>query len=153
MGQKDTAEFTLTDAWGVEHSYLVSYHGASEGLEIVAKLGALVAPSLGKLVSALSDGDGLSAVLDASFKATDLEGMLKLLDWSLVAGELKLALMDPALVPLVKRILRHTVRGKTPLEMGFDQAYRANYAELYKAVWEVIRINGFFGGLSTSMTG
>lgn len=149
MGQNDTTEFTLTDRWGNEHSYLVAMHGASEGMSIIFGLSGLLGPALGSAVHGLVESGALSKAIDTNLG--DLEEWASLLDWKAVLGQLKEALADERALPLVHKILRHTVRDNTELnEDGFNSAFRGNYMEALRAVWEVVRINGFLPGMPTS---
>ena len=129
--------FTLLDADGQPHEYEVALHKATDGQPIMWELYALAAGPLSGAVGALAGSGKIADVLD-----TDLSG----LDFGAVGEGLSRSLLTmPKLTP---RILAGTFRDKKRLFEGsdsstFDAAYRGNYFELVRAVWEVVQANRF----------
>lgn len=156
--------FTLQDRSGGEHTYVVSPHVGSQGLEVID---AMLAIGMGPLAEAMfsaaraaeaeklrkkelgqdtEESDiGLSAILDA----IDLDNIVESAQTGLtsVGGMTKLA-------PLV---LRYTTRdgqrlidgqGKRLNTAGMDLAYTRNWREMRDAFMKVMEINGFFAVLA-----
>jgi hypothetical protein len=159
MSTNGVHEFTLTDAQGAAHSYLVTEHPAGEGTEIVFELLGLGAPTALQLVgAALASDDFLRAVLgamggdglQADATATALQ-QLAAVDLGKVGAELSRSFaVGKAPVSLVRRIVANATRDGQRLSTAFDRAYQANYWELAQLVGKVIAINRFFPGLPTS---
>jgi len=143
--QKETHTFTKNDRWGQPHTYEVTLHGALEGTRIMMALVGLAGPALAGMAAQTFGSD------------TSLgEVKLATIDWAAVGVEVQKALMDESTNNRVRQILRNTIRDGMPLEQGYDAAYRGNYQEALVALWEVVRINGFFpllDMLSSSDTG
>lgn len=153
-------QFTLTDARGREHSYVVTEHPAGEGMEVMFALLALGAPTLlGLTGAALKSEEMLGAVMQAlsgdasapgSGDASDLARMLSDLDLEAVGRELGAALGTGRAPELTRKVLSRVHRDGKPLMSVFDLAYQANYFELLYAIWKVCSINRFFPVPSTS---
>lgn len=107
------------------HTYTVSQFPARQGLEIKVSLLKLIGPG----IAALVDGkQGVSS--EAMHRAVaDLTSKL-----------------DASTVSLIFRLLQFTRRdGKEITEASFDTDFAGEYESLYKVVFFVIDVNGFFG--------
>lgn len=155
--------FTLTDARGGAHNYLVTEHPAGEGMEIMFGLLGLGAPSVVGLVAVgIKSVDVLKALFGA-LAGGEEEGIQKIngADWAILAAlfkdvdlstvglEIGKALGTGKAPELARRILSRTLRDGKPLFVAgngqaFEQAYQANYGELLQAVFRVCAINRFF---------
>ncbi len=123
---RDLLPFSLEDAKGNAHPYETILLPAREGLPLSLSL----MKALGEPLLALLDGAGDTAEgEDASFDLNALGPTLVNLDPTLLST-------------LAESVLSNTMRdGKRLKGIEFDKAYRGNYMELYKAVWEVVRLN------------
>lgn len=144
-------EFSLVDADGAEHRYLVALHPAEQGERIVwalvgllgGPLGGLLKGALGELLSA---GGTVEELL-----ARDARELLGAVDWGTVGRELAAAVGGGNVPTLSREILKFAHRDGKPLadRVQYSAAYQANYAELARALWEVSRVNRFLPGLPT----
>jgi hypothetical protein len=136
------ATFNLTDAEGVEHTYVSHLFGPDDGEKILWQLVALVGPSSVGLVIALAMGESLGDAIDTS------------IDIGAVGSELSMALRKTNMPGLRRAILLQTYRDGKQLKdaNNFRVAYTANYAELLRAQWEVLRANRLFLGLATLLS-
>lgn len=149
-------QFSLTDARGVEHQYLVTEHPAGEGMDIMYALLGLGAPTvLGLAGAAMKSEDLLGGVMrvlaggDSGVGDTKQLGqMFSALDLGAVGSELGRALGSGRAPDLTRRVLSRVHRDSKPLNI--DLAYQANYGEMLQAVWKVCTINRFFPVPSTS---
>lgn len=151
-------QFTLTDANGKPHDYLVTEHPGGEGMTIMFELLALGAPTvLGLAGAALKSEELLGSVIGA-FKAegestagdvSELARQFAALDLGSVGNELGKALAMGKAPELTRKILSRTHRDGRPLATHIDIAYQANYLELLTALWRVCSINRFFPVPST----
>lgn len=138
------------------HSYTVVQHPPTEGYGIVLQLLAAVSDPL-----AATLGPAVQGVLDALGKTESLLDVdtgaigaaLDSIDWSVAGPALQRAIPHLSL-PLVRQVLRYAWRDGKPLsdDGEFDLAYARNYTELFQAVFEVVRFNGFFPLLDTFAT-
>lgn len=149
----DPVEFEIEDAQGELHEYSCVPHGASEGTELCMEIMAMAGEPIGRLVSA-----NLSPILEAvqdmkpgednideSFDRLrdELDGMD--VDLGQVVRDVQLAIAQSGNAEFFKRVLSGTHRDGKRLSKNivYDQAYQANYMELMKATWRVVKANGF----------
>ena len=150
-------EFTLQDAHGVDHDYMVQLMPATKGAAVSFELMALVveplAPMLGGVVHAAM------AAMDrggASSKASDVLGdidvgvMLEGLDFAAVGAAIS-AVVARIPQPLVRTLMGTVHRDGQPMskQSAFDQAYTGNYMELMRALGKVIQANHFLPASDT----
>ncbi len=138
------------------HVYTVTQHPPTEGYDIVVRLLAAVsdplASTLGPAVQGVLEAlDGTTSVLDIDTGA--VASAIDSIDWGVAGPALQRAIPHLSL-PMVRKILRYTWRGELNLadDSAFDAAFARNYGELFKAVYEVVRFNGFFPLLDTFAT-
>lgn len=142
--------FTLVDRDGATHEYITDAHPATEGEAIVLQLAALAPEPLLAAIDSLKGSIGKSLDEDVS---TLLEQALDQVDWSALGGPLASALSRMDGQALRRAILKHTMRdGKRLAGDAFEKAYARNYGELFRAVVEVCRFNGFFPEFGTTST-
>jgi len=150
-------KFVCNDSTGVGHNYACNPHLATEGISIISRLMQLGGPAIANVIQGIYSGlDKSKLTLDTE---VSLGALSKGIDWdSLKIGDAVQqfvnglgSTVDGA--DLLKDILSQTTRDGKPLSgpqgASFDLAYRCNYVELGKAVWEVIRYNGFLPGVAT----
>jgi hypothetical protein len=146
--------FELVDAAGKTHVYLGGLINADQGLPILLRLGSLVVEPIGALV----DIDAIAktfAALDADTKIGDvkLETFLEGVDVGAVAAAAKKSLASPDAAPLIREIIAAGGMTRDGKQLGdpatFNAAYRANYAELFRAAVRIARENRLFPELST----
>lgn len=154
-------EFTLTDARGAEHSYLVQEHPAGDGCAIFYELMGLGMPTLlGLLGAALKSEELIRDVLAAMsaksdedappFDWQDLARKLGELELEKVGQEIGRALATGKAPALTRALLSKTHRdGKLLNGAAFDLAYQANYWEMVRAIFKVCQVNRFLGDFST----
>lgn len=148
-------ELHLADARGTSHEYLITPHKGTEGVKLCrrvlgmagAPIGRLMSGSLGDIVDAVQEGE-LSLDSDAGELVALLEGV----DVAQIVQDLQLAIGEAGDDLFFRSLFRHTHRdGKLLADpANFDAAFQANYLELFKAAWEVIRVNGFLLFWATS---
>lgn len=147
-------EFTLTDASGQPHEYSVTPHGASKGTGLCMRVlkiagepvGRLASANLGQLldmVGGIEVGDGASNdEVFASIKdrLSELD-----VDFGDVIRDVQMAISELGDEKLFAELFHHSYRDGKPLANPavYDEAYQANYMELFRAIWEVVTINGF----------
>lgn len=149
--------FTLKSRDGNNHQYDVAMHPAIEGMQVSAQLGSLGIPTLVvALGSALESQEMRAAVAQAFAKggsSTDksrgLDELMRIaggFDFSTIGTEVRTALQDPRLATLVRAVLQHTTRDDVVLsgDVALNGAFTGNYMEMWKAVWEIVQVNGFF---------
>lgn len=144
----DPPDFTLTDADGDEHEYWVTPHDPHEGTRIAVTISSALTGPLGQLLDSAA-GELLTG--ESDFQDMEVESILEGVEFDRVAAALSDSLDEDKVPALIKKILRQTYRDEQPLsgDTVFADAYRQNYLELYRAAWEVIRFNGFFGSFGT----
>lgn len=144
--------FQITDGDGQPVTYLVIPHPWSEGLAISTRL---MAAGVDGLAGAIQFKDIIDAIM--ADKSADLKGMLTsaINPGALLEG-VKNLLMAPDSARFIAAILRYSTRNGVPLERAgvVDlSAYQGNYGELWRAVYEVIRVNRFLSLPITLKTG
>jgi hypothetical protein len=153
-------QFTLLDARGREHSYVVTEHPAGEGMEVMFALLSMGVPTALGLAGAALQTEKLLNALVAAFTTgaeasaseddwKDLASMAVGLDLPAVGRELGVALASGRAPELTRKILSRTHRDGHPLSNTFDLAYQANYLEMIQAIWKVCWANRFFPVPST----
>jgi hypothetical protein len=146
VSHHDPLEFTLLDADGAEHKYVVTPHRPQAGMRIVHQLFAVFAPSLLALIP-----PGMISALKSGRGAGEL---LAQIDLAAAGPALSIALGSlPA--DIEAAILAETTRDGKALKnpANFDAAYARNYWEALQAVQKVTVYNGFFGPLATFIAG
>jgi len=138
-------QFEIEGGDGKPHAYLVQLHGVDEGQAIVfaliavggEPLGALLQGAAGKLIA---EGGGLAELLEK-----DVTELLSGIDFAAVGRDLSLAVARSDMPGLVNLILKNTHRDGRPLRDSNERnaAYRGNYGEMLRAVWQVISANRF----------
>jgi len=118
--------FSLTDADGGPHDYLVALHGAVEGQGIAWRLLAAGAEPLARLIASASGG------LDAAALGS-------------LGADVRAAILSVGAPAMTRDILRYTSRDGAPLanDAAFNAAFRGNYSEMLLAVRRVTEINRF----------
>lgn len=147
--------FTLTDSSGKPHTYTVQPHPAGEGTRLVITLMGLAGEPLGRVLN--SNLAGLVGKVQSGEVnlESNVNDLLQDIDFSSVARDLRLALAAVDGLQLFQDLLKYTHRDGYPLaESGhYDAAFQQNYGELLKAVWEVIKRNGFLGFIGSLTKG
>jgi len=153
--------FTLTDADGQGHSYVLTAIEPEEGVRMMFELWGLACGPLGEAVGsavknaqALFDGDkSLTSVLDDPAAMTALWDVIRGVNFGAIGQDVQRAFLRPNMDDLVRRLMHLVHRDGRPMRdrAAFSDAYKANYWELMQGVWEVIRANRFFPQLDTSL--
>lgn len=145
--------FELTDADGNAHQYIVEPLPVMKGLRISKRIvGALargVLPALASNFEALYTS-ATSGIGDAEFTGK-LSDMLKDMDVRGAAADIGAVIEDfpeDLILRCFERVIRDDVSLKNTHAM--EQAYNANYGELYQALIKIIAVNKFvpFGSKS-----
>lgn len=158
-------EFTLTDRNGDEHHYVVMAHPASEGERVVFALAELAPEPLLALIGSFEGGLDDMLVRLQKIQESDTDGDGDDTDDDDTdddASDFNLDAFGPALTKALRRmdgpalrqmVLSHTKRdGKLLSQRGvYDKAFSRNYAEMFKAAFEVCRYNGFFPEFGTTL--
>lgn len=157
-------EFQLVDTNGDAHEYTCTPHKAGDGTRLCLRVLGMAGEPIGRIASSnLSELIELFAGLDLDPNAEDaelesafdgfaskVEGLD--LDLGAIIRDLQAAIADAGDDQFFRSVLKHTYRDGKPVakNLVFDQAYQANYMELFQAVWKVIQANGFlpFWGIS-----
>ncbi len=152
-------QFTVPDGDEREHQYTAIPTPAEEGMGISMRLmGMVSAPSLsalgGVMVPILLRARGSSVVdlLDDPDLLGNVVNALQSADLATTGAAVSALLQDPKNVQFLRTTLFRTVHrdGKSLADaVEFNAAFTRNYGELYAALWEVIRLNGFFALPST----
>ena len=167
-----TKDFTLVDSQKNPHEYTVTPHPTSEGSMIVARLIGMAGGPIARLASSnldvlielipeliaefqerersddpITDAEFLAVVQSKLGDLSDLD-----LDLQQILSDVLAAIFEAGGDEFIQSLLKRTYRdGKSLGESHvYDTAYQANYAELFKAVWEVIKVNGFLPSLGIS---
>ena len=123
QGVDEPLRFTLQDAAGEPHDYVVELHDGREGRPIATRLKVIAASA------------GISLI------AGKAESIARLVD-----------LVDDALVSQILTYTTRDGKALTRdggLSVEYAGAYRGNYQEADGALWRVVEANGFFGSSST----
>ncbi|MFB6371627.1 MAG: phage tail assembly chaperone [Bradymonadaceae bacterium] len=141
-------DFQLTDADGNVHDYHVVPHDPTKGTRIMVSLSGVLTGPVGELLDSAA-GKFLSSEGDVG--DLEVEGLIEEIDFRDVAAALSDKLDEDKTSALIRRILNNTYRDGDGLakDVAFNEAYKQNYFELYRAVWEVVKFNGFLGSFGT----
>lgn len=124
-------EFSLYDAEGKEHKYIVNEHPTSEGIRTQVFLVKLFLPFSPLLAFAMD-------VLDN--KKTDEEWIPEFKN--MISGELIASLKEEEILTIFKLLTKYAARdGKNLTEESYEIVFAGNYSELYDLVWRVIKAN------------
>ena len=161
MSTTGVHQFTLTDAEGQPHDYLVTEHPGGDGMGIMFDLLALGAPTVMSLAgAAMKSGEMLEAILTAyrgggdggAITKSDTSEFGKLLaglDLASVGTEIGRALATGQPPHLTRKLLSPQGVFRDGKPLSIDLAYQANYLELLNALWKVCSVNRFFPVPST----
>lgn len=143
-------QFQLEGSDGETHEYRVNLHPASDGARIAIKLYSLAGEPIGELIQTYVKSEGLD--LDSEDGA---QAIMAELDFAEVAGHVREALVRLDTDDLLKSLFQNVKRDGEDManRTYFDQAYRGNYGEMFKAAWRVIKVNGFLHSFGTFMGG
>lgn len=149
--------FTLTDAQGKPHDYVLQEFNAQEGLELMCSVVGLGLPSIASAITAGlrnpemigAASDALSGNADDSADDEDRDAFSEIsegFDLSPIGREMARALLSGKVPKLLQRLLGSVFRDGERMDdrIAFNQAYRANYGEAMRAALEVCVRNGFF---------
>lgn len=160
-----TREFSLPDADGSVHHYMTETFPPEEGMPICADLYAALAGPAGQLLGGAvakakdrlgdlidSTGEGIRNAMDDPAVAEALIDVVSGIPWGEVGKDIQSSLRSLDLAVVSRRLLRRTHRDGKPLanDVAYNEAYRANYFEHHRALWEVVKANRFFPRVSTS---
>lgn len=134
---------TVTDDDGVEHEYRIIPFNPDDGFDILSAVLACTSEPLGRIFDALggeeettieSAGANLAQLLGQEVDTVKLGGAV---------AELVSGIQKQGGSRLVKRILSQTFRDGHRLNdaAAYNRAYRANYGELFRAIFAVLRVN------------
>lgn len=132
------------------HTYTTTLIPAEEGIDLIARLLALVGEPLAALVEGLlRDPAKVAALVKAATDendATKIDALLGGASLSGMGAALRSGLGSVKAAPLIRDLLKWTIRDGAPLRdpAAFNAAYRGNYAEMFRAVWKVIAVNRLF---------
>lgn len=141
-------EFILTDQAGEEHKYRVDVHPSREGSDLMLALCSILSePFLQgiRLVTAeMEQGK--------AFKDVDISKILRKADLSDLGGSLRTAVLSLD-GDILHAFFKYTYRDGERLagQGAYDRAYAGNWGEWSKALWKIIKVNGFLHFLSTML--
>lgn len=152
--------FSLKDAEGNDHEYVVMLHPAHEGDSLAWRIQGLGVAPLVEAIKGLAQAPEVQALAGAMRGDTDAEtpaevmtdagaGLFAALgdiDVTPLASSLQSVMAHPDLPKLAREIMKHTARDRQKLGMdtAWSTAYRGNYGEMMLAVARVIQLNDFF---------
>ena len=89
----------------------------------------------------------LRAHIDSLDKNDTTNQLLADVDLAPIGVALRKSLLSPRMLPLVRKLLHNTKRDGKPLreDIHFNDAYQANFGEVFKALVKIIGINHFLG--------
>lgn len=129
------------------HVYSCQTHSTLEGLPIV---GAILAALPGPLLTALHS---LRENTSESIVDMNLDGIFSEINLKELGPEVAEAIRNLSERPaLIASVFKHTTRDGNALgkQREFDKAYSGNWGEFYKALFWVVKVNGFVPLGSTS---
>jgi len=141
-------EVVINDRDDKPHRYVITLHPPDDGLEVIGHLIAAGGEPLGRLASGvvgkLIDGRTFADLADGG-GGGDAAALFADVDWSAVGRDLAAAAQRIKLSAFAAQILHFTHRDGQPLrsEVARAQAYRGNYAELFRACAAVLKANNF----------
>lgn len=148
--------FTLKDADGNPHEYVLVRHGATRGQKIMWQLVALGVEPLAQIgagiVSAAEVFDKLGDLLnvakgegagDPSLEA--IRPMLDAVDLKQLGANIRNAILSTDMPQLTLDLVANMTRDAKGLDkaQNFDAAFQGNYVELQQAVWQSVVRNRF----------
>lgn len=140
----ESKEKSIQDDKGKSHKYQVTQFAAMRGLRMATRLVQLVGPGVGEAMDLARSG-GLAKLMDAD------------IDLSAVVKELVGQLDEDKVLNLVTDLLSSTHRDGQDMsqETVFNDAYAANYGELFRALVFVLEVNygNFLGALRAANPG
>ena len=156
-------EFQLADAKGNPHDYTLSPHPTSEGSMLALRVLGMAGEPIGRLA-----GGNLDAIMDIIPIAIEAANQAELedkgdaemfeeikreigdlsdldLDLGSIVADIQAAIFEAGGDKFLKDLLKYTYRDGEKLAQPhvYDQAYQANYRELFQVIWRVIKENGF----------
>lgn len=136
-------EFTLVDADGAPHEYMLVKHGATEGQVITWSLIAFGGEPLGALAQSIFSGSGQASI----GSMMDDPKALASINWGNLGRDIAASVQGTDMAGLTRKLLINVHRdGKSLRDPShFDAAFQANYGELMKLLWEVVKHNRFLG--------
>lgn len=145
-----TETFELEGEDGEMHSYKVDLHPGSKGARLAIKLYSLAGEPIGELIQTYMKVENID--LDSENGA---QRLLSEVDFSDVAKHVRAALTKLDTDELIDDVFCYTRRDGQDLSKRtyFDQAYRGNYGELFRAAWKIVQANGFLSSFATFMGG
>ena len=140
-------EFQLTDADGELHRYVLTTHRAREGSALVLRLVDLGGDALARVVEAVLSNQEVLAQLTEKGTDVELSALLEHFELRALMGDIRQALKSVDGAELLRELVRHCSRDGKALgvDQHFDDAYRANYGELFAAAWRSVQENRFLG--------
>jgi len=133
---RESHETIIQDKEGNEHVYVMTEHPGREGLRLMQRILSQAAHPFGLVLAAFqkhgSLPEGVDDLLDDKFDAQPLGQALEVLVTNLGDN-----------IDIFQECLRYTRRDNMELSGGFafDNAYQANYMELFRAVYWVVKCN------------
>lgn len=145
---QDEPDFYLDDAEGNSHEYHVTPHDPRRGTRIIAQLSQALTGPIGQF---LDEHAEQLLVGDRDLDDIEVEEILEDTNFVDLAQSLSQTLDEDKAEAFVATILRNTHRDGQPLgkDKVFRNAYQQNYMEMFRAVAEVIKYNGFLGSIGT----
>jgi hypothetical protein len=148
MGRQ-THNFTLADRHGEEHAYQCTEHPTDEGFDLQLDLAEILATVPSVVLAGLEAMESLDTPDDAKPGNAPAPPVFNPAALGGAVAAIPQAIAKAGGHRLLVRILKHTKRQAVdkgtfqPLssELQRDEAYAGNYAELYRAVWEVVKAN------------
>ena len=126
--------------------YAITPHPADELGDLALKLGGLaVGPVITLIKEFQGMGDNVSDILDADLSELDAEAIQRTIYF--VTERLD---QDE-----IKHLFKYTMRNGQDLGEGINyaQAFRGNWVEWYKAIFQILKINGFLDFLPSASGG
>lgn len=130
------------------HKYTVTTHDTTEALPIVAALLAALPGPLLQAIQLLKEKHPNRSFLELDF--SDLGGI----EFGKIGEDLSKAIESIGARPqLIKSVFRHTERdGQSLGGAHFETVYSGNWGEFYKALFQIVKANGFIPLGSTSQS-
>lgn len=135
-GVKAPIEFTLNDADGNPHQYMVVQHPADTGQDLMWALVSFAGEPLGAVAKKLVTA-GAAGGLDAS--------VISEIDWGQLGKDIASSVDRTDMARLTTLLVANTTRDNQWLkdQAVFKGAFQANYSELMMLLWKVIEVNRF----------
>lgn len=120
------------------HDYTVTPHDGIEGIPIVTELAAIATEPLLRLLK--------TQIIAGQGAGLDMADVLQNLDISELSTNLRESLHRLGERPdIIVKLFSRTTRDGMPLanSAAFRQAYQGRWPEMVKAMFEIVKINGF----------